>query len=192
MVYKIILLYIIIILYICSRCVLFSHNTVIADAVVIIVLVFLDKPIPSWIYPFIFYIQVREIKKANHAHILNDWLMKICCFQLAPVMGLDFPDSFIKIGKYVSLFHCKIHTSKFFIFFVVIFSWKCIRILLYLRLLSLWQHELTNGIFSQISSAICGDNYLYPYHYWKVYNVYYTDLPSLYFSAFCVAGFNRF
>ena len=53
-------------------------------------------------------------KKANHAHILNDWLMKICCFQLAPVMGLDFPDSFIKIGKYVSLFHCKIHTSKFF------------------------------------------------------------------------------
>ena len=33
-------------------------HTVIADAVVFIMLILLDRPLPSWTYPFIFYLQV--------------------------------------------------------------------------------------------------------------------------------------
>ena len=39
---------------------LISSHTVIADAVVFIVLTLLDCPLPSWTYPFIFYLQVDD------------------------------------------------------------------------------------------------------------------------------------
>ncbi|CAI8057069.1 hypothetical protein GBAR_LOCUS31080, partial [Geodia barretti] len=51
---------------------------IVVDVVVMAILVLLDKPLPSWLYPFIFY------------------------FQIAPIVALDFPDSFTKIAKYVS------------------------------------------------------------------------------------------
>ena len=36
-----------------------SHNhAVVADAVAFLVIVFADVPLPGWVYPFLFYIQV--------------------------------------------------------------------------------------------------------------------------------------
>ena len=40
---------------------------VVLDAVVFLVITLLDKPLPSWTYPFIFYIQVSL---HTHVHII--------------------------------------------------------------------------------------------------------------------------
>jgi hypothetical protein len=50
---------------------------VFVDVAVFAVLTLMDIPLPSWIYPFIFYIQI------------------------APIVGLYFPQSFVHIGKYL-------------------------------------------------------------------------------------------
>jgi hypothetical protein len=51
---------------------------VLADVAVMLAITILNLPLPSWIIPFTFYIQ------------------------LAPIVGLYFPPSFILVGKYVS------------------------------------------------------------------------------------------
>ena len=45
-------------MYIYKDPLLLGFFSVIVEAVVILVVVLLDTPLPSWIYPFIFYVQV--------------------------------------------------------------------------------------------------------------------------------------
>lgn len=35
-----------------------SFHAVVADAIVFVILLLLDKPLPAWLYPFVFYFQV--------------------------------------------------------------------------------------------------------------------------------------
>ena len=55
-----------------------------------------------------------------------DNIIIISFSQLAPIVGLNFPDSFIELGKYVSctIFHKNIHTKS--IFCVPIMHLQCI------------------------------------------------------------------
>lgn len=41
--------------------IIINFHAVVADAIVFVILLLLDKPLPTWLYPFVFYIQVIDL-----------------------------------------------------------------------------------------------------------------------------------
>ena len=74
-------------------------HTVVVDVIAFIVIVLIDVPLPGWVYPFLFYIHVR---KGPNCDYFNSNSLIIT--QVVPSVGTYFPESFIKGGKFVSVF----------------------------------------------------------------------------------------
>ena len=62
------------------------------------IITLIDKPIPVWVYPFIFYVQV-SVTQLVILRFINVFYL---CFQMAPYVSRYFPVSFERVGVYVS------------------------------------------------------------------------------------------
>lgn len=126
----------------------FCSILVVIDVTVFAVLTLIDRPLPSWTYPFIFYVQVwSEILRFRCC-----WKLVFVVSQIAPIVGLYFPHSFNRIGKYVSNILC-VRNCVVICSTAALFHWECLRFLLRLWFLCVWHHEFWGGLSLEVSTS---------------------------------------
>lgn len=72
-----------------------NHSIVVSDAIIFTIMVIADFPLPEWIYPFIFYIQVYYRVAVK--------LYGVICFV--------YPNKLLAITYIIRLFHVLLPTS---------------------------------------------------------------------------------